>query len=49
MTNTELIVVWIEIFREFFKFMLPLFGLFGGVNLILNWLWAITIKPFSHS
>lgn len=48
MTNIELIGALFELFRSYFTFLLPVFGVMAGVHLIFNLLWSVLFKPFDH-
>lgn len=48
MTNVELISELFSMFREYFVYFFPVFGVLAGVHLVLNWLWSICFRPFDH-
>lgn len=48
MSSSECLSALFEMFRDYFVFMMPIFAGCAGLNIVLNWLWSITFRPFNH-
>lgn len=47
MINTELIQTLVYMFRDYFIYFMPVFGVFAGMNLIVKWMYSFMFKPFN--
>lgn len=48
MTNYDLINVLLNLFREYFVFMLPVFGVMAGLNIIFRLIYLAMFRPFDR-
>lgn len=47
MTNTELVTYMANLFGDYIRYFLPLYGLFAGVNIVIKWTYSFTFRPFN--
>lgn len=47
MENTELVMFVADLFGEYIRYFLPIYGLLAGVNIIIKWIYSFTFRPFN--